>query len=254
MFIPLPEDAMLDDAKEQLRPRPVGVATTRKKLLDAAEDLFSTRGYHRTQVADLTARAGTGVGTFYRYFEGKEEVMRELLTGFLSGIRDQVAALRAGIETREPLEQIDMVRENFSVILSEFQARPALALMLLRNSYGVNEEINELAWELVKQMAADIVSDIERAELAGLIEVQAKDALAHAIAGSVLQCAHNLLADGAYTREQAVEVCTRFTLGGLGAFATEEYHAALAPLHLELSARARGESVSRPPVGRPRAS
>jgi AcrR family transcriptional regulator len=45
------------------------------EILDAAKTLFITKGYEKTTVNDILERVGIGKGTFYHYFQSKEEVM-----------------------------------------------------------------------------------------------------------------------------------------------------------------------------------
>lgn len=45
--------------------------TVRNAILDAARDLFSEGGYHRTTLLDIAQRAGTGVSSLYSYFPSK---------------------------------------------------------------------------------------------------------------------------------------------------------------------------------------
>jgi AcrR family transcriptional regulator len=52
---------------------------TRGALLRAARRVFEQKGYHNTRIADITAEARASVGTYYTYFESKEEVFRHLL-------------------------------------------------------------------------------------------------------------------------------------------------------------------------------
>jgi AcrR family transcriptional regulator len=51
---------------------------TRRRLLDAAAEVFVRKGYHDTRIDDITELAGTSHGTFYRYFTNKEQVFRTL--------------------------------------------------------------------------------------------------------------------------------------------------------------------------------
>jgi AcrR family transcriptional regulator len=53
---------------------------TRNRLLRAAYEQFSETGYRGTQVADICARAGMSVGTFYQYFRGRSDVMTTLVS------------------------------------------------------------------------------------------------------------------------------------------------------------------------------
>lgn len=48
---------------------------TRKALVEAATELFETRGYDETTVADIAAAAEIGTRTFFSYFASKEEVL-----------------------------------------------------------------------------------------------------------------------------------------------------------------------------------
>ncbi|GLI08300.1 hypothetical protein YDYSG_43310 [Paenibacillus tyrfis] len=56
-------------------------ASTRKKrdyLMDVALKLFVERGYEHVSVDDIIAATRTSKGTFYHYFEGKDEILREI--------------------------------------------------------------------------------------------------------------------------------------------------------------------------------
>jgi len=53
---------------------------TRDKLLDAAEKEFGEQGFHDAAISGITQRAGVALGTFYVYFESKEEIFRALVS------------------------------------------------------------------------------------------------------------------------------------------------------------------------------
>lgn len=50
----------------------------KKEILKAAQNLFTSKGYEETSVSDIMNMAGGAKGMFYRFFQNKEEVMREL--------------------------------------------------------------------------------------------------------------------------------------------------------------------------------
>ncbi|MFQ5991090.1 MAG: TetR/AcrR family transcriptional regulator [Nitrospiraceae bacterium] len=52
---------------------------TRKILLGVALGLFYEQGIYWTKIEDITERADIGKGTFYQYFETKEELLKTLL-------------------------------------------------------------------------------------------------------------------------------------------------------------------------------
>lgn len=218
---------------------------TKARLLAAAGELFGARGYYGTQVVDITERACTGIGTFYRYFSDKEDILRTLLKEFFEQMRGEQVAMRAGIERRPPLEQVEVVRETYRVILTALTGRPDISVTVFRFGYGVSERINDEIWGFVNTMAQDIATDLIRAETAGLLAVEHKDLLAHCVAGTVLQVAHKLVVDGSVTLEAGIETCTRFTLGGLAAFVTDTYFATMTPILRDLVAPRRAASADR---------
>jgi AcrR family transcriptional regulator len=53
---------------------------TRDKLLEAAEIEFGEKGFHAAGISGITVRAGVALGTFYTYFESKEEIFEALVS------------------------------------------------------------------------------------------------------------------------------------------------------------------------------
>lgn len=64
---------------------------THRALLDAAAQEFGTRGFHATGINDITRRAGVALGSFYTWFESKEEIFRALVSDLSSQVREQVS-------------------------------------------------------------------------------------------------------------------------------------------------------------------
>lgn len=60
----------------------------RSEILDAAEMLFTTKGYSSTTVNDILNAVGIAKGTFYYHFQSKEEVMEAIVLRFIdAGVR-----------------------------------------------------------------------------------------------------------------------------------------------------------------------
>lgn len=64
---------------------------TLRAILDAAAAEFGERGFHDTGITHITQRAGVALGTFYTYFNSKEEVFRALVRDMSGQVRDAVA-------------------------------------------------------------------------------------------------------------------------------------------------------------------
>ena len=51
---------------------------TRARLLDAAKAVFEETGFLEARISDIAVRAGLSHGSFYHYFDSKEQIFREV--------------------------------------------------------------------------------------------------------------------------------------------------------------------------------
>lgn len=68
---------------------------TRLKLIDAAAVEFGEKGFHEASIIGITGRAGTALGTFYTYFDSKDEIFRSLVTELSETVRARATAALA---------------------------------------------------------------------------------------------------------------------------------------------------------------
>jgi len=59
---------------------------TKKKIVDAAMILFSTRGYYQTTSKEIAREAGVAIGSFYTYFDDKEALLMDILNTYIQDI------------------------------------------------------------------------------------------------------------------------------------------------------------------------
>jgi AcrR family transcriptional regulator len=100
-------------------------ARNRARILAAASEAFAERGVE-TQMDDVAARAGLGVGTLYRHFATKEALMVALMERKFEQILE---VTRRGIEREdgEPFEVFaDVLREGAEVAAADAAAQDAL--------------------------------------------------------------------------------------------------------------------------------
>ncbi|AOR78266.1 TetR/AcrR family transcriptional regulator [Novosphingobium resinovorum] len=61
---------------------------TLRKLLDAAALEFGEHGFHEASITGITRRAGTALGSFYTYFNSKDEIFRALVDDLSGKVRE----------------------------------------------------------------------------------------------------------------------------------------------------------------------
>lgn len=79
---------------------------SRRTILEAAISEFSKKGYKDTSVADIMNTADLGIGTFYNYFNSKEDLLFSLLGRLGETIRMALAEARAAERTSLELLEV----------------------------------------------------------------------------------------------------------------------------------------------------
>ncbi|MFC8433587.1 TetR/AcrR family transcriptional regulator [Streptomyces sp. NPDC057253] len=79
----------------------------RAELLQIAAGLFATRGYTQTTVRDIADEAGILSGSLYHHFSSKEDMLDEILRGFLDRLHERFTEIeKEGTDPREVLDQL----------------------------------------------------------------------------------------------------------------------------------------------------
>lgn len=102
-----------------IEPRPLraDARRNRERILEAAWRLLAERGPD-VQIDDIARTAGVGVGTVYRHFPSKDELIGELLA---RKFRDKVALAQQALEIQDPWEAF----ASFLRDTAEWMARDA---------------------------------------------------------------------------------------------------------------------------------
>lgn len=85
------DDVKISPASTGKAPRTARGERTLRKILDAAREEFGERGFSDSSIVAITQRAGVALGTFYTYFDSKEEVFQALVRDMSAQVRDHVA-------------------------------------------------------------------------------------------------------------------------------------------------------------------
>lgn len=81
---------------------------TRDRLLEAAEVEFGERGFHDAAISGITQRAGVALGSFYTYFDSKQELFAALVTFMSERTRQWVGKRVAGAPDRLTAERLGL--------------------------------------------------------------------------------------------------------------------------------------------------
>ena len=112
---------------------------TREKILAAALEVFSTKGFHGTPVDEIAERAGLGKGTVYRHFKSKKGLFSEL-------IRLKVAELEQTVgDAIDPTADVLEIIENYlRIYFGFFDRNRNLYRVLIQEQSDFGAEVKAL--------------------------------------------------------------------------------------------------------------
>jgi TetR/AcrR family fatty acid metabolism transcriptional regulator len=89
----------------------------RERLIKAGTNLFSHGGYFSTTIEDITSEAGVAKGTFYLYFDDKQQFFEEIINSMAFRHEEDCKMILECRDSRERLKnyiisQLDFYRKN----------------------------------------------------------------------------------------------------------------------------------------------
>ena len=114
---------------------------TRAQLVDAARAVFEERGYLDARIGDITARADVAHGTFYTYFDSKQELFREVMSALVVDFR-RIAA-EVPIRGDRPIDRIERANRGY---LRAYRAH-ARMMGMLENAALLDDEVRDVRLE-----------------------------------------------------------------------------------------------------------
>jgi len=151
----------------------------RVRLLRAAGELVGQQGLTDLRVEEITERAGLSVGTFYLYFDGKDDLFTQLVVTITGALRRQLQAIYAkDIPVAQRLEQA------LDAYLAFVESNER-GFLYFRDAGTVHTTVGPINIWTFEQHALDLVPLLESAMESGELRRQPPDLLAQAMIGIV---------------------------------------------------------------------
>jgi AcrR family transcriptional regulator len=151
---------------------------TRQKILEAAAQIFSHKGYHATSMNDIACAVNLQKASLYHHVTSKQEILVSILDEALDLVASKVGEV---VSFQIPAnEKLQLAMETYLYILTE---QRDLAAVLLLEHRSLNTELHrrhiprrdrfEQLWRDLLQMGID----------EGIFEIQDVDMTARALLG-----------------------------------------------------------------------
>ena len=153
-------------------------ARTRAELLAAAKRLLASKGFHATKIADISAAADVGTGTFYLHFPTKDALFADLV---------KATALRAKDEIDRAKEPYADPRDRARVGIETFFRFAASNRDVFKILFGHSAHFDTLLHELHQLFIADTEENQVRGANVGAFKPFHPAIVANAIVGALSQ-------------------------------------------------------------------
>jgi AcrR family transcriptional regulator len=183
---------------------------TRRRIVDAAAELFAEHGYHSTSLNDVIAAAGSTKGGFYFHFPSKVELALAVLESTRERFRQEVFA-STELHERAADQMVSMVRAIAEVSRSSVSAGIGRLCSELREEPDVPDEAINAYGNWVRIVEGLLVRARSEGSLDPAIDIASAARFAVGAYIGVEQ-----LAGGKTAFAEAIDDHMRFTMRAIG--------------------------------------
>lgn len=145
--------------------RSVSKPATRQRILDAALEVFSEKGFRVATMDEVADRAHVGKGTLYRHFENKEALFNELVRSRLEELEIRA---RAVLDQKDDV--ITMITKYLRVYCEFFDRNQRLYKLLVQERLDVGVQVQDLYFKKVMRRIPLLRRKIAEATDDGLLK------------------------------------------------------------------------------------
>jgi TetR/AcrR family transcriptional regulator, cholesterol catabolism regulator len=106
------------------------------RIIEGSVDLFDKKGFNRTSIQDIVDSIGVSKGTFYYYFNSKQELLRDIHLNYIRNLlRNQMVYI-----DDSTLSNIEKLRKMIYLIISNIKSSGKSARVFHREMRHLEEE------------------------------------------------------------------------------------------------------------------
>ncbi len=197
-------------------PRSQKGARTRARLLEAAKEVFEEDGFLEARISDIAERAGLSHGSFYHYFDSKEEIFREVA----EAVEEQLSAPMAGVilDPESHASPPERIREALRRHLESYR-REAKIIGVIEQMSRYDKQVNDVRQARHEHYSKQVADSIRALQEHGLADPDLDPKIAAAALGAMTSRFPEMwLVQGAITCsfDKAVDQLTRMFVNALG--------------------------------------
>ncbi len=196
--------------------RPYRRATTapnrEEEILEAATDLFFSKGYQASSLRELAAILDMNPATLYHYFESKDELLFRIQS---HGIDVLMERARSALESTENAPVAERLRAFLSAHVSYHVDHYKLARLHVAEYRSLAPESRAVLRERLKEYERMLVDIVTEGVASGELISEHPKATAFAMLGAGVHVSNWYRPDGALSRDEIVRSTVDLLLEGV---------------------------------------
>lgn len=188
------------------------VEKRREQIVEAAVDLFISKGFHKTTTREIARASGFSIGTLYEYIQSKEDVLYLVCDSIHSEVEKKMD--EAIIESRTGSETLRQAIKGFLHVMNEIDDK---VLLIYQEIKSLPKEPMRYVLHREEQITSNFEQILEKAIADGSLQLDPK---------FIKLMAHNIMVFGQmwvfrrwalrkyYTLNEYVEMQTNFLFNG----------------------------------------
>lgn len=136
---------------------------TKRKIFEAAMELFAQKGYDGTSVEEITSVVGIAKGTLYYHFSSKEEIFYFLVEEGMNLLKNSIE-----IKTSKYPNTIDQIKAILLIQIKIIVKYESLITLLISQMWGQEERnyrCREYIYEYIRIIEDIIKKGMEKGEI-----------------------------------------------------------------------------------------
>jgi AcrR family transcriptional regulator len=189
---------------------------TRARLLAAAKEVFEEDGFLGARITDIADRAGLSHGSFYHYFDSKEQVFRQIA----ETVGEELGAplVEVVLAPDSELSPHERLREALRIYFEAYRNEVRI-MGLIEQASRYDEHIDAMMLARHERYAQQVAGSIRQLQLRNRADPDLDPRIAAAMIGALTdRFAELWLVQGAVdaTMDEAVDQVTRMLVNALG--------------------------------------
>ncbi len=190
----------------------------RDAILRAAVGVFGEQGFGATSVRDIIRRTDLATGTFYNYFDSKEDVFKALVTQVGEELRERLRTARGAADNLSIF-----VENSFQIYFTYYAEHPDI-FMMLRSNQTYNGTIIGMEDHQARTGLHELRADIAAARRQNIFPDIDIDYLTAAIGGVAFALVGEMMQRRPIDPDAATIFATQLFLHGLTGY-DQRHHA-----------------------------